>query len=63
MTNQEAGAALPIVLGTIRQRLVDAAEHQCTKRGDYLYKGHPDAWIADSINDLDALLAKLEGDV
>jgi hypothetical protein len=50
--------ALLRTLEVVRKRLVDAADHQCTKRGDYLYKGHPDAWIADSINEIDAALSR-----
>lgn len=46
-------------LDSVRQRLMFAADYQRTTRGDYLYKGHPDQWLADSINEIDAALSKV----
>jgi ssDNA-binding Zn-finger/Zn-ribbon topoisomerase 1 len=58
-SSPEAVTVMREALTSVQQRLVNAAEHQCTKRGDYLYKGHPDEWIAVSINEIDAALLKV----
>jgi hypothetical protein len=43
------------VLGNLREHLAALADKQADQRGDYLYRGQPDAWLLDAIRRIDAI--------